>query len=96
MLDRWLTEELPGASVFVNSPEEFALQFKDLQLVISRAPATMPGPDGIPYVAWKRMGVFGAEVLFAAAKALGQEGAADAIGKGGHIVHGYRARLQLR
>ena len=81
MLERWLQEELHGNPAFQADQEQCKLLLKDIQLAISRAPATMPGPDGIPYSAWKRLGILAADVLFAAAQALGGEHASKTCGR---------------
>ena len=39
----------------------------------------MPGPDRIPYIAWKRLGDLGTDTLFEAATALQREDAADLL-----------------
>ena len=50
---------------------------QDVQQAIDRSPATAPGPDGIPFVAWRRLGPVAAAVLHEAygqlASAEGQE-----------------------
>ena len=41
--------------------------------VVSNSSRSAPGPDGIPYLAWKRLGDLGIDVLFDVAQALGIE-----------------------
>ena len=52
---------------------------KDVQAAIDRAGASAPGPDGIPYAAWKALGPLGCDILFGAAKCLEQEGNFEAL-----------------
>ena len=44
----------------------------DVKSAIIRSGNTMPGPDGIPYLAWRRLGKLGVEVLYVSAEALMQ------------------------
>ena len=49
LLQKWLQEEIGDEEVFGGGdPSRFELQQEDMQKAIKRAPATMPGPDGIP------------------------------------------------
>lgn len=41
---------------------------------VNGARNTMPGPDGIPVAAYKRLGSFAVDILFAATTAIGQDG----------------------
>ena len=44
------------------------LQRKDVVTAVRRSNNSSPGPDGIPYAAWRRMGEEGFDVLYAAAQ----------------------------
>ena len=46
---------------------------------LKQAHPSAPGPDGIPYVAWQRLGHCAQEVLYQAATALTQPGATEAL-----------------
>jgi len=84
LLQNWLHDELHGEKAFDPEDEGFKLLLQDVQKSIKNAPATMPGPDGIPYLAWKRMGVLGADCLFHAAIALSKDGSGDYLAGADH------------
>ena len=46
---------------------------KSIEKAVRRASRSSPGPDGIPYAAWKRLGKVGTDILFEAAELLGKE-----------------------
>ena len=79
MLKRWLQEELQGEQAFNPGMEDFDLTLADIEKSVKNAPATMPGPDGIPYLAWKRLGILGADCLFHATTALNKEDAGERL-----------------
>ena len=81
LLQNWFQEELQRGCAFDASDDDFKINLQDLQKAIKNAPATMPGPDGIPYLAWKRLGVLGADCLFHAATALNRDGAGERLTK---------------
>ena len=58
---------------------------------IKVAPCTAPGPDGIPYNAWKKLGPLGASTLRQAIRKLGEDNARAALcgmsGNGDHQEH---------
>ena len=53
-------------------PEAWELRRADVQKAISQTSSSAPGPDGIPYAAWRRLGPLAASVLFEAAGELSQ------------------------
>ena len=79
LLQKWLREEIGDNGPFQNNSTDLEILPEDLQKAIKNAPATMPGPDGIPYLAWKKLGILGADCLFNAAKALGQQDAGSRL-----------------
>ncbi len=80
LLKQWLAEEFGTEKIFREGDgNNFDLQRDEMQKTIKNAPATMPGPDGIPYLAWKRLGILGTDCLFNAAVALGEEGAGNKL-----------------
>ena len=82
---RWLQEErrareasggprLPGGD-----DARWRLRPEDVQAALNNAPATAPGPDGIPFAAWARLGALAVDVLCAAREQLSSSDAAEAI-----------------
>jgi hypothetical protein len=69
ILNSWIAEELDlptwGREVGEWLPSE-----ADMMKTIRRSGKSAPGPDGIPYLAWRRLGQLGQDVLFAAAQAM--------------------------
>ena len=49
------------------------LRRSDVQRAIALTTFSAPGPDGIPYLAWRRLGPLAASILFDAAEELSQE-----------------------
>ncbi len=47
----------------------------DVRNAVRMSGSSAPGPDGIPYRAWRRLGPLGIDVLFAAVQTLGQDDA---------------------
>jgi len=78
-------EELLGAWIHADVEERRAegslhLVLRDIELrrrhvaqAVARSNNSAPGPDGIPYAAWRRMGNVGIDVLFAAACEIASE-----------------------
>ena len=58
------------------SSEAWCQHKSDIEDVIGTANNSMPGPDGIPYMAWRALGQFGVQLLFDAATALASPDAA--------------------
>ena len=86
LLEEWLEDDaaapngLTGAmSGAIGDAGRWKVQRKDVQAAIDRAGASAPGPDGIPYSAWKALGPLGCDVLFGAADSLEQEGNLEAL-----------------
>ncbi|CAK0898228.1 unnamed protein product [Prorocentrum cordatum] len=97
---RKLKRLVPGASDAIKavkdpehgmctSPEEIArwewrVSHQDVAHAISHSENTMPGPDGIPFQAWRQLGPLGVDILTRAAWALEREDAEDLL------IDGYR------
>ena len=43
---------------------------RDVRTAIRRSNNSMPGPDGIPYKAWRKLGELGVEIIFGMVKEL--------------------------
>ena len=83
MLEQWLSEEFPDGTSPFDDVSDWDITMKDIQHAIRKAPSTMPGPDGIPYLAWKRLSWLGATILHQVSQAMGKEGAKEALHKSG-------------
>ena len=58
---------------------QWQVRKKDIEKAIQVAGNTSPGPDGIPFCAWKAMKGFGASVLLSVARLLESEDAAETM-----------------
>ena len=91
-LAQWLAEEFPeGPPWRANaSCTDWFISALDIGEAINKAPDTAPGPDGIPYKAWKRLGLLGSSILHKVAKRLVTQNphdqflCADPLAKGEH------------
>ena len=77
LLDLWLKEVFPDGGngrVAQGLPCKrsrlWRLRRDDIAEAIKSASKSMPGPDGVPYQAWRALGPIGVELLFEAAEAL--------------------------
>ena len=68
-----------GAQPPFGSDTNWDITLEHVVRAIKLAPKTAPGPDGIPYLAWKRLGDFGADILFHAVGRLGEHDAHSAL-----------------
>jgi len=50
------------------------LRREDIERAIAASPLSAPGPDGVPFVAWRRLGPLGVDVLHGVAQALAEGG----------------------
>ena len=55
------------------------LRRSDVRKAVSLTSSSSPGPDGIPYSAWKRLGPLAVDVLFSAAEELSTEHGRDSL-----------------
>ena len=59
------------AEQIANVPiEEWEVRQEHVDRAVDRAGSSAPGPDGLAYMAWKKMGVFGKQLLWLALKDL--------------------------
>ena len=77
-LNQWFQEELCGQQVF---PQDtcWDIELQNVEHALKVAPSTAPGPDGIPYKAWKRLGPLAASILLGAIHKLGEENSHTAL-----------------
>ena len=65
----------------VADPSNWQIRRQDVEAAIARTSRSAPGPDGIPYSAWRALGPLGVEVLYDVAQELeGAEGRAALLG----------------
>eukprot|EP00973_Karenia_brevis_P015642 2140173-Karenia_brevis.AAC.1 len=69
LLSRWLEEENPSLPTDLG-PNGWELNLSHVERSITSAMESSPGPDGIPYLAWKRILKLASPVLLEASKAL--------------------------
>ena len=76
-LRTWLAEVFPDggqgravAGLPEPASDAWRIESKDVKRAVASSSDTMPGPDGIPYVAWRSLGPLGIDVLLDAARAL--------------------------
>ena len=76
LLSQWLQEDLPPDSL-AGLPSEndpsWALDKDDIRRAIKRSPNTSPGPDGIPFGAWRKLGELAVDTLFRAYQSLSSD-----------------------
>ena len=79
LLQHWIDEEIDASGVPFGDDTDWRIQRKHVAKAIDRAPDTMPGPDGIPYSAWKRFRFIATDIVWEAILALGEEDAAEQL-----------------
>ncbi|CAK0869911.1 unnamed protein product, partial [Prorocentrum cordatum] len=77
----WLSDELPRAAggaahpgMPPSSDARWKLQRSDVEEAVKSASHSAPGPDGAPFLAWKRLGSVAVDILFRAANDMSAEG----------------------
>ena len=85
-LEQWLAEDatapngLRGAvQPLLRTHSAWHVRCRDVRRAIEMSSASAPGPDGIPYAAWRRLGPFAVDVLHQALQALSCEGGMEAL-----------------
>ena len=83
----WLREDLAAPDglaaalrPLLSEPELWRVRRVDVVRAIERTSRSAPGPDGIPYAAWRRLGPLAHDSLFAAAEVLESEAGQAALG----------------
>jgi hypothetical protein len=85
LLQKWLVETFPDGGKgdpvqgLPFDASKWNLRKDGVAKASQQAGNSMPGPDRIPYIAWKRLGDLGTDTLFEAATALQREDAADLL-----------------
>ena len=89
MLEAWLRETLPNADrpdptdptalPPADSPL-WQIRRRDIARAVRLSGNSAPGPDGIPYAAWRKMGQRGIDILWDMTRALTQPDATEALG----------------
>ena len=63
-----------SAETMVKIPRNrWTMTRKDMHRAIKHSGSSSPGPDGIPYLAWRSLGGLGTNCLYDVARALTQE-----------------------
>ena len=86
LLQEWLAEDAAAENGLaralgktIRQAATWQVRREDVCAAIDRAGTSAPGPDGIPYSAWKALGLLGCDVLFGAIKCLESEGGLEAL-----------------
>ncbi|CAK0879300.1 unnamed protein product [Prorocentrum cordatum] len=86
LLSRWLAEELPPPpphEPHESMPQEadprWQLRWSDVEDALRQAPPSAPGPDGVTFLAWQRLGGLAVDILLAAALDMAAPGGPDRI-----------------
>jgi exonuclease III len=84
-IQHWLQQAYPNGEGLESFPsteaERWKIRRRDVARAVRCAGHSAPGPDGLPYAAWKAAGAYGVDALWQAAKRMGTEegcGALDA------------------
>ena len=77
-LESWLNEEEDAEGSLKEDigkvlEEEWEVKAKHVKRAFDLSGNSAPGPDGIPYLAWRRLGVLGQGVILGAVRELGSE-----------------------
>ena len=81
-LDEWLDDDednKPCSDLFNVSPSQFKLKKRNIKHAIKYSNNSSPGPDGIPFGAWRRCIKLSTEVLFDAVQPLLREDGTEAL-----------------
>ena len=74
LLSRWMAEEFPeGSGLPPLSDARWRVRRRDVARAIALSPNSAPGPDGIPYAAWRRLGPLAIDLLAAVSRDLSTE-----------------------
>ena len=64
-MDRWLAAAYPGGEGLLDRPAGGALQWRlrrrDVNRAVQLSGSSSPGPDGLPYLAWRQLGAYGVD-----------------------------------
>ena len=61
--------------------QTLTLQREHIEAALSRSNNSPPGPDGVPYSAWRRLGTEAVDILFVAALELTSEAGLPMLGR---------------
>ena len=85
-IDEWLRHdcEAPDGLAaalrpLLADPSVWRVRMEDIVQAVKRTSRSAPGPDGIPYAAWRRLGPLGHDVLFSIAGILESPDGRDAL-----------------
>ena len=87
-LREWFKEDLPVDGLPRWSEGDLDLLRKDIEDAIKRSPNSMPGPDGIPYIAWRKLGRLGSDILFKTVQAMGEDNFHNLLQKNDPAAYG--------
>lgn len=60
-------------------PEDWRLRRSDVRRAVAATSRSAPGPDGVPYAAWRRLGPLAVDILHAAGLELSSTRGVDAM-----------------
>ncbi len=80
ILAKWIREEFAEGAPWDNREgDKWHPTREDVARVIKHSGISAPGPDGIPYSAWRRLGDLAIDILFAVTQAIGKEEVDDLL-----------------
>jgi hypothetical protein len=81
LLQQWLREDIPlqpgtahASGLTPPADPRWAIRRSDVRRAVDASPNSAPGPDGIPFLAWRQLGGLGVDVLHAAMQDITAEG----------------------
>ena len=76
-MDQWLAAAYPNGDGLGTLPRSDSMQWRlrrrDVKRAVNLSGSSSPGPDGLPYLAWRQLGTYGVDVLWGALKELESE-----------------------
>ena len=70
---RWLNEDLSSENLPAIDAAAWRLRREDVEHAVTASTSSAPGPDGVPFLAWRRLGPLGIDILHDVAQTLTAE-----------------------
>ena len=98
-LAAWLQQVLPPSGTVPKGPSRWKITRTDVERAVRCSGNSLPGPDRIPYAAWRTLGEVAIDVLHGAAQAMATHTFSDdiraAYGCGPHSSHPFNLGIMV-